>query len=612
MAIFIATGVSAQNHQWPLSADVNDAVGTAHGTATDVTFISDSERGSVASFNGTSSFISIPSVIYGNQGVTISSWFKNNFNDEWRCAYAFGKDEPNHFRFMTDNGCCGRTEVVLKAGGYEMWPGEIISAQQGDWYHSVITITSHTITGYINGVKSFEGVSENEVLSFEDISNFIGKNFYGDFFNGLISDLRVYNSVLTNAEIATLYVETEMDASITLKAGFSVSDITQTSVKLSATLSEAGKVYATFRVEGDLAPDVATIKTESATLSTTIDISSANVSNNVSFVGGTANIKYVAYFVAESTDVSKQSNIVAIPFKTLADNTVVYSWPLESDAIEANGSGLDGTVEGATFVTDTERGNVTLLTDGYISLPSFMNGLDEMTLSVWFRMDEERIWSRLLSLGEGARVDDDGYRDGLWVIPVSDMDASHPLSLEQTAATGQWSNGLSNPTLNIGQWYHISLVFNGETTKVYLDNNKLSEVGTTKKIGDINDINNYLGKSYWGDPFFGGAMSDLQVHTWALTTAEIEKVMNGETLANEEISNVEVSVKIYPNPAKSFVRISAKEFNSVEIFNSLGQSMLKLDGGKDLEVNTSKFNKGIYIIRLKNNDISVAKRLVIE
>ncbi|MEN8139294.1 MAG: T9SS type A sorting domain-containing protein, partial [Bacteroidota bacterium] len=58
--------------------------------------------------------------------------------------------------------------------------------------------------------------------------------------------------------------------------------------------------------------------------------------------------------------------------------------------------------------------------------------------------------------------------------------------------------------------------------------------------------------------------------------------------------------------------ISAKEFSSIEMFNTLGQSVLILEGGKDIQVNTSEFNKGIYLVRFSNKDTAVTKRLVIE
>ncbi|MEN8137087.1 MAG: T9SS type A sorting domain-containing protein [Bacteroidota bacterium] len=72
------------------------------------------------------------------------------------------------------------------------------------------------------------------------------------------------------------------------------------------------------------------------------------------------------------------------------------------------------------------------------------------------------------------------------------------------------------------------------------------------------------------------------------------------------------SIKIYPNPATSSVSVSAEKFDTVEVLNALGQSVLKLEGGKDIKVNTAGFKAGIYIVKFSNNNGSVAKRLVIK
>ncbi|MCK5907833.1 MAG: T9SS type A sorting domain-containing protein, partial [Flavobacteriales bacterium] len=163
-----------------------------------------------------------------------------------------------------------------------------------------------------------------------------------------------------------------------------------------------------------------------------------------------------------------------------------------------------------------------------------------------------------------------------------------------------------------GEWHHYAMTISVEKGVVYVDGEFAYEftLGDDFDLTQIVEEENLIGTGYWNDPSIVGAVSDMQIHFAALTQAEIKELM-GPALGSEEIAIAKASIKMYPNPAKSMVTISAEKFNSVEIFNTLGQSVLKLDGGKDLEVNTSNFNKGVYLVKFSNDELSVAKRLLV-
>ena len=94
-----------------------------------------------------------------------------------------------------------------------------------------------------------------------------------------------------------------------------------------------------------------------------------------------------------------------------------HHWPLTEDLTDAVGD-LDGTNNGVTFEDDAVRGPVAYFEgeSAYANLPSFLNGLEEVTIAHWFRMDESRVWARTYSFGTG---DQSEPKDVLMVIPVS-------------------------------------------------------------------------------------------------------------------------------------------------------------------------------------------------
>jgi hypothetical protein len=516
MLLVLFGQITAQDHHWPLSADVNDAIGDLNGTNNGVIFDNDAERGAVAIFNGTDAFIDLPSFLGGNEEMTIAIWFKPDFLVQWKSLYAIGESVSEHFRILPSNGIDGKMEFVFKYDDVDkMWPGAYPPLVQGEWHHSVFTFTPNKVTSYIDGIKSFEANTIKSVFTLNDIENFLGRNHYGDFFLGSMSDMRVYKKAFTESEVASLYVETEQKPDYTA-GGFVVNDITMSGAAIEVALNTTGKVYYSILLSDAPAPSVDDVVNGNQV----IDVGTANTLAHASIADGTleSRTKYKAYFVAENSSGVLQESVTTISFKTLADKETFYHWPLTEDVSEVE-NGLDGTNEGATFVSDAVMGSVAEFKTGFISLPSFMSGLDEMTISIWFRMDEALIWARIYSLGLGPAQGDPNYREGFWLVPFSGWDQK--MGLEMTNPTGHWYQAIADDTINTKKWYHSTVVFTEEEVVGYLNGEEIFSTVTPVPFNTINDTENYLGKSYWPDALWDGAMTDLRVYAKGLTSEEV-------------------------------------------------------------------------------------------
>jgi len=83
---------------------------------------------------------------------------------------------------------------------------------------------------------------------------------------------------------------------------------------------------------------------------------------------------------------------------------------------------------------------------------------------------------------------------------------------------------------------------------------------------------------------------------------------------SQTFSGFEHSIKIYPNPAKKEIFISAKNgvvINEVTIYNQLGQKVLH-EEKSTFAIDVSTLSPGIYIIELASNILSISKKLIIE
>lgn len=72
------------------------------------------------------------------------------------------------------------------------------------------------------------------------------------------------------------------------------------------------------------------------------------------------------------------------------------------------------------------------------------------------------------------------------------------------------------------------------------------------------------------------------------------------TLA-DGIGENSLSFNIFPNPAKDFVKIEGNNIQTVEIFNTIGQSIVKQEvNGNETTISTENLESGVYFVKIGN------------
>ncbi|MFC3158658.1 T9SS type A sorting domain-containing protein [Chryseobacterium arachidis] len=121
-------------------------------------------------------------------------------------------------------------------------------------------------------------------------------------------------------------------------------------------------------------------------------------------------------------------------------------------------------------------------------------------------------------------------------------------------------------------------------------------------IGTVNNeagTGNYIKKTY---SLAGYQGQFVQVKIVANRTAgdfdlsfDDFEIKENQTLATQEVSKN--TVKIYPNPTTSLIKIDSKEkVKSYELYNVSGQLINK--GGRAHEISLDSFNTGLYILKI--------------
>ena len=75
----------------------------------------------------------------------------------------------------------------------------------------------------------------------------------------------------------------------------------------------------------------------------------------------------------------------------------------------------------------------------------------------------------------------------------------------------------------------------------------------------------------------------------------------------------ESQVKVYPNPTKHLVTIEAEDMIEVSVYNALGQCVMQKEvSGHQTTIDLQNVSEGLYLLRVKTEDGTISKRIVVE
>lgn len=210
-----------------------DEIGSNHGTVVGATPTTDrfGHANMAYSFNGTSNYISVehhPSIDMNNLGeITISAWIKPNTVSGGLSSIVTKWNGSTSEQYgLWSNGSTNLVAIrVVNTSGVS----DAASYATGNWYHVTFsynkTTNEHVV--YVNGVQTltytpsgtYGNSTDTTSLSIgAQMNDFNGSGaFPNRFFDGSIDDIRIYDRVLSSAEVDSLY-----DAEAPVCSGFEV------------------------------------------------------------------------------------------------------------------------------------------------------------------------------------------------------------------------------------------------------------------------------------------------------------------------------------------------------------------------------------------------------
>lgn len=185
------------------TSEPNAGSGTQQGLYTNLSGIYDSSKGWVAEFNGNTSKL----ISQGNSSfvlpLSISCWI--NFaamNSTYQYAISYNRNDGGRSDHLFGIGAHS-SKLAFWSCGAAAQINDSISTNT--WYHVTLTInSSKQATFYLNGVQKYQGTPGDSSITATDF--WIGCRCAGQhWFNGMLSNVQVWDSVLTEAQVKELY-----------------------------------------------------------------------------------------------------------------------------------------------------------------------------------------------------------------------------------------------------------------------------------------------------------------------------------------------------------------------------------------------------------------------
>ena len=181
---------------------VSDASGNANnGTITNATWAPGGKFGKALQFNGSNALVSIPDAasLHLTTGMTLEAWVNpSTVNANWRDVIYKGND---NFYLEATSSSASRPDAGMIAGGSYADAFGTAALPANTWSYLTETYDGSTLRLYVNGTQVASTAHTGNIATSNNALQIGGDGIYGQFFAGLIDEVRVYNRALTATQI---------------------------------------------------------------------------------------------------------------------------------------------------------------------------------------------------------------------------------------------------------------------------------------------------------------------------------------------------------------------------------------------------------------------------
>jgi hypothetical protein len=184
-------------------SSVSDASGNGQiGTISGASWSTQGRFGNALSFDGVNDWVTVnsSSLLSLTTGMTVEAWvFPTAANKGRNVLIKEGVNRDIYNLYSRSGG--NKSEIFAHIGGSNR-SAESDAVPLNQWTHIAGTYDGTALRLYINGVQvAINTLASGSITTSTQPLRFGGNSIWGEFFQGLIDEIRIYNRALTPAEI---------------------------------------------------------------------------------------------------------------------------------------------------------------------------------------------------------------------------------------------------------------------------------------------------------------------------------------------------------------------------------------------------------------------------
>jgi hypothetical protein len=239
-------------------------------------------------------------------------------------------------------------------------------------------------------------------------------------------------------------------------------------------------------------------------------------------------------------------------------------YPMNANANDASGNGLNGTmIGGVTAVADRfgNLGGALQLngTNGYIDAPDgvYFTGGD-FTVSCWVKANTYANWSRICDFANGSANNN-------VLFAISNGTTGRPACEIYNNTTP--GGTITSPTVQTGTntWSFMVYTFSGGVARIYKDGTQIASGSQTAPLPVLRTLC-YIGRSQWaGDAYANAAFDEFRIYNRVITSMEMTSLLLEQP---DAMNLVAVPTQVCPNTASSIKVIGTQKGVSYQLQNA--------------------------------------------
>ena len=364
------------------------------------------------------------------------------------------------------------------------------------------------------------------------VNDWLGRSQYGDpLFTGTINEFRIYDGAVSPLQVS-------------LDAATGPDTVVSDPCALQTLRPSIGtnQVYAGgLPVQLIVSADYANITNVNVTTLPGIvyqssDTSILTVTSSGSLLGaGAGNATITVTFGGKSQTLAVKVNSFADYSPATLIHRYSFSESPGSTKVKDSVGTADGTVAGNGAVFNGQGqlklpGGTSSAADaatisGYVDLPNqIISILTNASFEAWMTYDSASQWQRVFDFGTSVGGEDvsSGSGNYLFLSPQGSGN-NYQFSVRDPGTGSEPAPLIASAPLPTGQKVYLAVVYNftDNVAQLFRDGTLVASGTAPVDLSTIYDVNNWLGRSQWGDPMLAGTFDEFRIWSGALLPGEI-------------------------------------------------------------------------------------------